>query len=125
MYKEFLIGFTKDYEVIMAEIGIRDWNYKNEFIAAFTTSRIVKRANKIIYNEDYMGGGQHDTRDELLYAIDKELYDDIHYLWDNYHKKQLDDKGFELYNSIIERASKIDEGGEIEKFIKEYLDERD
>ena len=61
----------------------------------------------------------------MLYAIDKELYDDIHILWDKYHLKQLDEKGLKLWESVIDRANKIDEDGEIEKFIKEYSDEID
>lgn len=194
MEKKFLIGFTKDYNIIQAEIAIRDWNFENEFTASFSESSIVN-ADETIYNEDYIydyvesfldgmddeykyelcekydctprnltqkltdlylddpddfmhfldnsyypeivstsnsdyffiaeGGGQHDTRDDLLYAIDKELYDDIHYLWDNYHLKQLDEKGLELFNSVIERASRIDEEEEIKKFIEEYKEEID
>ena len=86
---------------------------------------------RIINNQDidYIfraeGCGQHDTRDDLLYAIDNDLYNDIYYLWDEYHLKQLDKKGLELYNSIIERASKIDEEEEIKKFIDEYKEEID
>ena len=194
MEKKFLIGFTKDYNIIQAEIALRDWNFENEFTASFSESSIVN-ADETIYNEDYIydyvesfldemddeykyelcetydctprnltqkltdlylddpkdfmhfldnsyypeivstsnsdyffkadSGGQHDTRDDLLYAIDKELYDDMHYLWDNYHLKQLDEKGLELFNSVIERASRIDEEEEITKFIEEYKEEID
>lgn len=81
--------------------------------------------NDVNYIFKSMSAGQHDTRDELLYAIDKELYDDIHILWDKYHLKQLDEKGLKLWESVIDRANKIDEDGEIEKFIKEYSDEID
>lgn len=194
MKKEFLIGFTKDYEIIVAELELRDQNFENEFSASFSTSSIMN-ADNTVYNEDFVyeyvenmldgydkeyryelcerydctphdlcqeltdryiespeelmdyldcslypdiienqdsnylfraeACGQHDTRDDLLYAIDNDLYNDIHYLWDSYHLKQLDEKGLELYNSIIERASKIDEEEEIKKFIDEYKEEID
>lgn len=194
MRKEFLIGFTKDYEIIIAELELRDWNFENEFSASFSISSIIN-ADNTIYDEDYIYNyvdsmldeydatyklelcerydcspqnlcnkmtevylnnpeemkdlidcscypnevsindidyifradsfGQHDTRDDLLYAIDNDLYNDIHDLWDKYHLKQLDEKGLELYNSVIERASKIDEEEEIKKFIDEYKEEID
>ena len=142
MKKIFLIGFTKDYDIIQVEIATRDWNFENEFTASFSVSSIIN-ADETIYNEDYIydyvenfldgtddeykyelcekydctprnltqkltdfylddpddfagfldnsyypeivstsnsdyffradAGGQHDTRDNLLYAIDKEL----------------------------------------------------
>lgn len=194
MRKKFLIGFTKDYNIIVAELELRDQNFENELSCSFDESSIIN-ANETVYNEDYiydyidsmLGGydaeyrlelcerydcspqnlcdkmteiylnnpeemkdlidcscyskeisindvdyifradayGQHDTRDNLLYAIDNDLYNDIHYLWDNYHLKQLDEKNLELYDSIIERASKIDEEEEIKKFIEEYKEEID
>lgn len=194
MKKEFLIGFTKDYEIIMAELELRDSNFENEFLGYFSAYNIIN-ANNTIYDKDciyehvrnmleamdldyryelcgryncdlrnlqkkltdkyienpqeliewldysrHYGiinnkdsdyifkaiiGGLYDTRGDLLYAVDSDLYNDIHFLWDNYHGKQLDDKAFELYNSIIERASKIDEEEEIKKFIDEYKEEID
>ena len=30
MRKKFLIGFTKDYKIIVAELELRDWNFENE-----------------------------------------------------------------------------------------------
>lgn len=194
MRKKFLIGFTKDYNIVMAELELRNRNCENEFSCSFDESSIIN-ADETVYNEDYIydyvenylesmddeykyylcdrhdcspkdliqtltnlylddpddfmsfldnslypgtintseseyffradASGQHDTRDNLLYVIDNDLYNDIHYLWDNYHLKQLDEKNLELYNSVIERASKIDEEEEIKKFIDEYKEEID
>ena len=194
MRKKFLIGFTKDYNIIVAELELRDWNYENEFTATFEESSIVN-ANETVYNEDYIydyvenylagmddeykyylcdkhdcspkdliqtltdlylddpddfmsfldnslypgtinaseseyffraeGIGYSNIKDNLLYVIDNELYKDIQFLYENYHLKQLDEKNLELYNSVIERASKIDEEEEIKKFIDEYKEEID
>lgn len=38
-----------------------------------------------------MSCGQHDTREEMEVIINKPAYDKLHYLWDNYHLKEINE----------------------------------
>lgn len=78
--------------------------------------------------EDYIfvarSGGQHDTRknDEMLEIVDQALYDDIHYFWDAYHLKNIDDdlEAIELYKSIVARMDELDDEEIIAGFVRKY-----
>lgn len=63
--------------------------------------------------------GQHDTREEVDKFVDKQLYDDIHTLWDKYHLKNIEnnEEAMDLYKSILDRMSDIDE----EEVIVDYI----
>ena len=62
---------------------------------------------------------QHDTRDEVEEFVDEELYNDIHELWDNYHLKNIEnnEETMDLYKSVLDRMSDIDE----EEVIVDYI----
>ena len=78
--------------------------------------------------EDYIfvasAFGQHDTRknDEMLEIVDQALYDDIHYFWDAYHLKNIDDdlEAIELYKSIVARMDELDDEEIIAGFVRKY-----
>lgn len=53
MRKKFLIGFTKDYNIVMAEFELRNRNCENEFSYSFDESSIIN-ADETVYNEDYI-----------------------------------------------------------------------
>lgn len=63
--------------------------------------------------------GQHDTRNEVEEFVDKELYDDIHTLWDNYHLKNIEnnEEAMNLYKSVLDRMKNIDN----EEVVAEYI----
>lgn len=47
-------------------------------------------------------GGQHDTREEgMKWYVDKEFYDYLHELWDNYHLKDLPEEEFKKLEKMI------------------------
>ena len=75
-------------------------------------------------DEDYIfvstSCGQHDTRDEVKEFVDKQLYDDIHTLWDNYHLKNIEgnEEAMELYKSVLNRMKEIDEEEGIVDYIR-------
>lgn len=63
--------------------------------------------------------GQCDTRNEMEFYTNKECYDKLHKLWDNYHlKKNTDDIENEVI-SIMEKLCKVNE----EEWIKNYIEE--
>ena len=66
MRKEFLIGFTKDYEIIMADLELQNRNFENEFTASFSTSSIIN-ADNTIYDEDYV----YEYVESMLNGYDK------------------------------------------------------
>lgn len=76
--------------------------------------------------EDYIfvasSFGQHDTRkgDKMLEIVDQALYDDIHYFWDAYHLKNIDDdlEAIKLYESIIARMDELDDEETVAGFVR-------
>ena len=53
MRKKFLIGFTKDYNIVMAKLELRNRNCENEFSCSFDEASIIN-ADETVYNEDYI-----------------------------------------------------------------------
>ena len=65
-----------------------------------------------------VGCGQNGTRNELMTTfVNKELYDYIHELWDNYHLKVIPEECIEKLTSLIESHSIDDEEAYIEKWL--------
>ena len=64
------------------------------------------------------GCGQQDTRDDMKIYVNKELYDYIIYLWDNYHLKKINEVIQKEVEKIIIQLEEIDE----EQWIKDYID---
>ena len=54
---------------------------------------------------------KHKTKDEVEEFVDKQLYDDIHTLWENYHLKNIEDneEAMTLCKSVLDRMKEIDE----------------
>lgn len=73
-------------------------------------------------NEDYyfeaIVCGQHDTEGMMAEYTDKEAYDELMSLWNNYHLKHVDDELQEKLDKLADKLSKIDEVEWIEDFIK-------
>lgn len=84
-----------------------------------------------LFNEEYeingdlwyfesMACGQHDLRkDGMKTYINKELFDEIMYLWDEYHLKEVNEEVVNRVNKIKQQLSEIDEEECIKSFIEE------
>ena len=175
---KYLLGATKDKEIVFVELEITTWNGYSEFTASFDTvrpftadevdaqeyyeslinemdsewvlaqlkeyncpfselaenmanengeiqdikdcslySKIIEVNNVDWYFE---GGscGQHDTREEMDIIINKEIYDKIHELWDNYHLKKIDESIIEEVNKLQVELQNIDEKAWIINYIE-------
>ena len=63
--------------------------------------------------------GQHDTRKESMgeYA-NKEAYDLLHELWDEYHLNKVVDEVVDKVNKIVDMLEEVDEEAWIEDYIR-------
>ena len=72
------------------------------------------------------GCGQHDTRGDIVKYIDKQLYDEIHVLWDAYHLKRVP---FEDVKYVLEKIERqyhnLDEDEIIQKEMEEFYKEQE
>ena len=103
MRKDFLIGFTKSYEIIVADLELQNRNFENEFIAGFTTSKILN-ANETIYDEDFV----YDYVDGMLDGFDAEYILELCERYDC-SPRNLCDKMKEIYlNNPEEMKNLID-----------------
>lgn len=68
-------------------------------------------------------GGQHDTRDEMEFYCNKQIYDKIHQLWDKYHLKKVDDSVVDEVKDLIStcKTELPDEVEYITNYIREHL----
>ena len=180
MRKKFLLGTTKDNEVVFCEMELRDRNGKIEFSASFNTVYPFEYDDKYLkerlkdnldcYDKDYLyclcdryncsssqlvkhmyydsmveeiidislypnsirvngndwyfessACGQHDTREEMEFYVNKNLYNRIIELWDEYHLKEMPQTIIDEVNTIIEELEKVDEEEWIKNFIEENL----
>lgn len=69
------------------------------------------------------GCGQHDTRNEMDEVINKEAYDLLHELWDNYHLKKIDDDVVKQVEKLVNMLFDIDEEEWIVEYIKRHEDD--
>lgn len=176
MRKKFLLGATKNNEVVFGEVEIRDRNGKLEFSASFDTvypfeydetylmERVVDNLDcydksdlydlcerydckpselaekfwadsyiediidislypdsiEVDGNEWYFESsccGQCDTREEMEFYVNENLYNRIIELWDEYHLKEIDNSIVEEVNSILNELEQVNE----EKWIANYI----
>lgn len=84
--------------------------------------------NGITINFETISCGQCDVREDVCFNqmifTNKEAFDMLMNLWDNYHLKEIDDSGKEQFNKIIELLDDYNWcGGEkVEEFIRENLE---
>jgi hypothetical protein len=64
-------------------------------------------------------GGQHDARDDMAVYTNKDAYDRIHALWDEYHLKHVDEDVVKEADAIRAALEGIDE----EEWIADYIRE--
>lgn len=62
--------------------------------------------------------GQHDTRMEMLFYVDNNLYNELHELWDNYHLKQVDDDVIQRIEKLQKEFEKIDEESWVKTLVR-------
>lgn len=67
--------------------------------------------------------GQHDVRDDGIknLVIDKDRFDDLMYLWDNYHLEKLPESEKGKYNSAMRELEEVSE--DEEALIRDMIDE--
>lgn len=67
--------------------------------------------------------GQHDVREDGIkeLVIDKDRFDDLMYLWDNYHLEKLPESEKEKYNSVMHELEEVSE--DEETLIRNMIDE--
>ena len=69
-------------------------------------------------------GGQHDTRETgMMEYTNKEVYDEIHELWDAFHLKVIDSKTLERTKALMDKCSELglDDEGWMEEWIVDYI----
>lgn len=79
----------------------------------------VIKVNDTNYYFESSSCGQHDTRkDGMDEYVNKEAYDLLHELWDNYHLKAIDEDGLKKMQKVVELLENVDE----EEWIKDYIE---
>lgn len=72
----------------------------------------------------FQSGGQYDTRKAgMLEYTNKEVYDEIHKLWDAFHLKVIDKKALERTKALMDKCSKLglDDEGWMKEWIVDYI----
>lgn len=65
--------------------------------------------------------GQCDTKNDMKYYVNKEVYDLIYDLWTNYHLKEVGEEVEKQVQKIVDLSSEVDEMVWIETFIIEFM----
>lgn len=101
----------------LAEKMSRDSNIEDTFDTSSYGEFDIEGIDRDVYLM-CSSGGQHDTRGEMDFYLNKELYDNIHELWDKFHLKEMDDQTYEdLMNKIEKHNQKYDIRDTVEKWL--------
>lgn len=115
------------------EITKRDWLDERVDNTHYTNIRdcsctdLEMDFNGITINFESISCGQHDVREDVYFNqmifTNKEAFDMLMNLWDNYHLKKIDDEDKEQFNKIIELLNDYNwyDGEKVEEFIRENL----
>ena len=102
MDDKWLVQTLKQYDCSFSELAENLANDNGEIqdVRDCSLYSEIIEVNNIDWYFESGTCGQHDTREEMDIIINKEIYNKIHELWDNYHMKKIDD-------SIIEEVDKL------------------
>ena len=120
MDDKWLVQTLKQYDCPFSELAENLANDNSEIQDVRDCSiysEIIEIDDTEWYFESYTGG-QHDTREEMDIIINKEIYNKIHELWDNYHLKKVDESIIEEVNKLQTELQKIDEKAWIINYIQ-------
>jgi len=182
MRRKFLLGATKDNEIIFADVEITTRNKYKEFTASFKSVRpfnvedidLIKIAEDYIddlgkdyaydlcerfnlkpselaeflvaedgvgglmdlslypdtieteyaeYRFESCSGGQYDSRKDMEIYVNKEQYDLLHYYWDNFHLKEINEETEQAINKLFDSMEMKTE--EEHDWIRDYIIEND
>jgi hypothetical protein len=126
MDKDWVLNRLEEYDCKPSELA--DEIYKN------TYDRINEFFDNSLYCESYdvegiddtiyflaSGCGQHDTRQEMGWKVNTELYNYIHELWDEYHLKEIpQDKLIPLVEAVEHQINTIDDEAVIQNWLNQY-----
>ena len=125
MDKEWLIDMCDEYDCKPSELA--------EEIAN-TCDDVTEIVDCSLYDEFYTisnadwyfescSCGQHDTRKEIVEYINKDAYDKLHELWDEYHLKEVDEDIINEVEKIADILAQTDEEEWIIDFIERHENE--
>lgn len=91
---------------------------------SYYSEEIIINGNRWFFESSH--GGQYDSRKDIKIYVNKEAYDLLHELWDEYHLKNITENESEVrekYNRIKNLLFKTDEEEQewIKNFIKENI----
>lgn len=114
---------TKDEYI---EQIIDDFSYDyNDFIDCSCTNYEITRKDKTI-NFESISGGQHDIRKDdnfkSMKFTNEALFNDIMYLWDNYHLKEVTGDTLLEVIALLNNEEFEEYSEEFEEFIKNNID---
>lgn len=130
MDKEWILNKLEEHNCKPSELAeeIRKDTY--DVIESFFDNSLYPESFRIsgIENDVYFlasSAGQHDTREEgMCWLVDKELYNFIHEMWDDYHLKEAPQEMVdELFQMIDNQNNRIDDYRVVEKWLQDNFRE--
>lgn len=118
------LHLLEQYDVAPSELADSMMMDSYDFINDFFDNSLYTEEFRIDGQEDSIyflasGCGQHDTRNEMAWKVNTELYDFIHKLWDEYHLKDIPVDLYEkLEDAIVHQNNTMDEYRVIQKWLE-------
>lgn len=75
------------------------------------------------WNFESSCGGQYDPRPDIDKIYDDDLFNDLMYMWDHYHLKELNENNpdYKIYERVVEHADKWSECRLVEQTIADFI----
>lgn len=123
MEKEWVLDKLEYYDCKPSELAEKIYNDSYDVVGDFFDNSLYTESFRIdgVKDDIYFissSCGQHDTRYEMETFINKDLYDAIHKLWDEYHLKEVPFEKVEgVFEAIEQQNNTIDDYKVIENWL--------
>ena len=117
--KSDLYNLCETYDCRPSELAEKIW--ADSYIEDIIDISLYPNSVEVDGNEWYFESsacGQCDTREEMEFYVNENLYNRIIELWDEYHLKEIDNSIVEEVNSILNELEQVNEEEWITNYIK-------
>jgi hypothetical protein len=126
MDKDWVLNRLEEYDCKPSELAKEIYSNTYDHISEFFDNSLYYESYDVEGIEDTIyflasGCGQHDTRHEMAWMVNTELYNYIHEMWDEYHLKEIpQDKLIPLVEAIEHQINTINDEAVIQNWLNNH-----
>lgn len=126
MDKDWVLNRLEEYDCKPSELAKEIYKNTYDHVSEFFDNSLYCESYEVEGIDDTVyflasGCGQHDTRQEMAWKVNSELYDYIHELWEEFHLKEIPvEKLDKLIGAVEHQNNTIDEYAVIQNWLNKH-----